>query len=90
MEHYGLSIAEGSEITNLTVPVGTTFPTNDNVGELFFRTDVNVLYVRDNTTWVDASSGSTDALTLEGQAGSYYLDYNNLTNIPTTIDGGTF
>lgn len=82
MKHYGLSLSEGSELTNITVPSGTAFPTNDNVGELFFRTDQNTLYIRDNTTWVTVK----DADLLQGQNGSYYLDLANHTGV---LDGGT-
>lgn len=35
------------------------------------------------------ATGSSDADTLEGEAGAYYLDYNNFTNIPT-IESYTF
>jgi len=51
MENFGLKIAEGSEITNLTIPTGTSFPANDNVGEMFYRTDTNTLHIRNNTGW---------------------------------------
>ena len=59
MENFGLTIAEGSEITNLTVPSGTAFPANDNVGEMFYRTDEDVLYVRNNTEWEAVAMGVT-------------------------------
>jgi hypothetical protein len=55
MKHYGLDIAEGSEVVNLTIPSGTAFPSNDNVGELFFRTDTNTFNVRKNSTWDSVS-----------------------------------
>ena len=51
MKHYGLKVAEGSEITNLTAPVGTAFPANENAGELFFRSDLLDLYIYDGVTW---------------------------------------
>lgn len=82
MKHYGLKIPEGSDITNITVPSGTTFPSNDNAGELFFRTDENKLYIRNNTTWIY----SLDADLLDGENGAYYLAAANITG---TIDGGT-
>ena len=34
----------------------------------------------------DSASTATDAYRLNGQAGSYYLDYNNATNKPTILD----
>ena len=42
--------------------------------------------VNGNTIWHagnDGASSGLDADTLDGQEGSYYLDYNNLTNVPS-------
>lgn len=58
MKIYGPSIAEGSELTNLTVPVGTSFPSNANAGELFYRTDTNILHVHTGTAWNTAADAS--------------------------------
>ena len=51
MKTYGMENAEGSEIINLTVPTGTSFPANPNAGELFFRTDSTTLNVHDGSVW---------------------------------------
>ena len=59
MQNFGIQVAEGSEITNLTIPTGTSFPANDNVGEMFYRTDEDKLYVRNNTEWVVAGGSAT-------------------------------
>jgi len=59
MKHYGLKIAEGSEVTNLTVPTGVTFPANESEGEMFFRTDLDILYLYDGTSWVAVSFPDT-------------------------------
>ncbi len=61
MKHYGLTIAEGSEITNPTVATGTSFPGNESTGELFFRTDTDTLYVWDGTQWDSAGGGASAA-----------------------------
>ena len=45
MKFYGANLAEGSEITNLSIATGTSFHTNPNAVELFFRSDENSLYV---------------------------------------------
>jgi hypothetical protein len=63
MKHYGLSLAEGSEIQNITVPTGTSYPAQPNAGELFFRTDLGELYYHDGTSW---NSTSSSALNLNG------------------------
>ena len=39
---------------------------------------------------VDGVSSGLDADLLDGQHGSYYLNFNNLTNKPTECDGGDF
>jgi len=51
MKIYGAELAEGSEITNMTVATGTAFPGNANKGEMFFRTDTDILYVYNGTSW---------------------------------------
>ena len=38
---------------------------------------------------ITSGGGGTDADTLDGQDGSYYLNYNNFTNTPTLF-GGAF
>lgn len=51
MKHYGLGIAEGSNVTNLTVASGTSFPGSPSTGELFFRSDTGTLMVYDGSAW---------------------------------------
>jgi len=94
MKHYGLSIAEGSEVTNLTVPTGTSFPANDNVGEFFFRTDLNILYVRDNSEWVEVGGSTPTNYIVDNFVGTgSQTDFTASTSIPTdgavliTFDG---
>lgn len=88
MKFYGVDVAEGSTITNITVPSGTSFPPGDNVGELFYRTDEDKLYIRDNNTWIAILVGATnDADTLQGNDSAYHLDLSNATG---TLNGGTF
>ena len=57
----------------------TTTPNDIYVG---MATNVNTLFVD-----IMPNVYSTDSLTLEGNAGSFYLDWNNFTNIPEYIDG---
>lgn len=60
MKHYGLRVAEGSQVTNLTVPSGTSFPENENKAELFYRSDQDKLYLYTGS-WVDIT-GSASSL----------------------------
>lgn len=56
----GISIVEGSNIANLTVASGTSFPAEPSLGELFFKISEG-MHVYDGTTWslVGTGSGST-------------------------------
>jgi len=51
----GLRIEEGSSITNLTIPSGTSFPVGPNnppsSGELFRRTDLNKVFMYQQGVW---------------------------------------
>ena len=51
MRSYGLEIAQSSDITNLTAPSGTAFPSEPHNGELFYRSDSHILYVYGNAQW---------------------------------------
>lgn len=59
MKHYGLKIAEGTQITNTVVATGTSFPSNEDAGELFYRTDQNKLYVYAGSSWSDITAGGS-------------------------------
>ncbi len=48
----GTSTVSGNVVPNLAIASGTTFPTEASVGELFFRTDLDALFIYNNTTWV--------------------------------------
>jgi hypothetical protein len=55
----GLNLIGGSEITNLTVASGTSFPMSPSQGELFFRSDLGKLHIFDGVTW---QASDTDVL----------------------------
>lgn len=59
----GIEVVEGSKVTNLTVASGDSYPSNPNIGELFFRTDQDQLYNYKSTGWAPVGSG--------GGGGSY-------------------
>lgn len=77
-----------------SVDVSDTAPTDPQPGNLWLDTNTGKLFIyyedEDSAQWIQpatAASGGTasDANTLQGQAGSYYLNYNNFTNTPTSI-----
>jgi len=71
--------------------------TNSNFTELYSKVggfpewqlglqgQVLIVGVDGSIQWGSATSSSTDAATLAGQAPSYYLDYDNFANTPTII-----
>lgn len=65
MKHYGLEIPEGSDITNITVPSGTSFPVGPNnppnMGELFYRSDSSILHLYTGTGWAAMPLGTVSA-----------------------------
>lgn len=97
MKHYGadIDVAEGTNIKNLSIPTGVVFPDQANIGELFYKTDVNKLYVCTSDVgspviWSDiyssenSGTGSNlDADTLDGIEGINYLR----SNVDDTFNG---
>jgi hypothetical protein len=77
MIYDSINLLEGSNITNLTAPTGTAYPSNANAGEIFFRTDSpNVgLYTYSGTAWVSAGSGGGSSA------------WSSITGTPTTLSG---
>jgi hypothetical protein len=83
MKIYGGEIAEGSSILNLTVANGTSFPSNPNAAELFYRTDENKLYVHNGTTWVELSTtgAGTSYKHIQSSASTTWTIEHNLNTI---------
>lgn len=51
----GIRLFEGSHIKNASVQTGDEFPPRANGGELFFRTDLQHLFLHNGSTWVQVS-----------------------------------
>ena len=74
----GIRLTELSDITNLTVEAGASFPGDGNIGELFFKTSATSgLYIHDGITWTRVSIGS-DVTT-----------FSITGDVSGTVDGGT-
>lgn len=92
MRHYGLDIAEGTEITNTTVATGTADPSvTPNAGELFFRTDLGKLRIHDGSSWssiLETGDAGISSLLEDGspQLGAA-LDLNGQTIVTTSKFG---
>lgn len=50
MRFDGLTLLDGSDVQNLTITSGVSFPTVPDLGELFYKTSEG-LHVYDGTTW---------------------------------------
>ena len=78
----GIRLVEGSELQNLVVDSGTSFPIPPTQGELFYRTDGanEGLYIYNDTTWVKLQDENIDVSDVNGAAP---LASPNLTGTPT-------
>lgn len=74
----GISLIEGSNITNAVVASGDSFPSLPDIGELYYLTSGTAgLYVYNGSAWTAAGSGGTGGpFTITG-------------DVTGTIDGGT-
>lgn len=57
----GIEILEGSEVINFSFPMGASFPSSPNQGEIFFKTDVKKPYIYVDSAWVEMSTTSSGA-----------------------------
>ncbi len=53
----GITLLEGSKATNLTIASGTAYPSNPDLGELFFRTDLDAVHVYASGGWEALAGG---------------------------------
>lgn len=51
MLYDSITLLQGSEILNMVVASGTSFPGVEDPGELFYRTDLSTLYVYSGSSW---------------------------------------
>ena len=51
MQVGNLELTEGASIKNLTIPSGTSFPANGNLGELFILLPSKVLHIHNGEEW---------------------------------------
>lgn len=87
----GIKLVEGSEVQNLVVDSGTSFPGLSSEGELFYRTDGGneSLYVYNGTDWVkliNSEDSFTSLLPDVVTAGTYK---SVTVNAKGTVTGGT-
>lgn len=78
----GVMLLEGSDIVNLTLPSGTSFPSSPNVGEVFFKTSDNKVYVYYFSDWTAIGGSASSAVTVNSGT--------SLPDINTVADGELF
>lgn len=99
MKSYGSEIAEGGSIKNLTAPSGTSFPTEANLAEFFYRTDEDKLYVCTSLapeTWTESTNsaaGGDGYIHTEAVAATTWTISHNLNetvpSVTVWIDAGS-
>jgi len=56
MKFFGNQDMKEYQVLNLVVDKGPAFPTVYHQGQLFFRTDQDILYIRLSSTWKNLMS----------------------------------
>jgi hypothetical protein len=86
----GITLIEDSRAVNLTVDSGTTFPGSPTTGELFYRTDSDVLYVYSGTAWNStAAGGVVTSVDVAGGGTGLTFSGGPITSSGTITLGGT-
>lgn len=87
MIFYGIELAAGTLVKDLTVEGGTIFPsTNLQKGRMFFNTSSNALFCYDGTNWV--SAGGAGVTSFHNRTGAVTIQATDLvgkineTNLP--------
>ena len=90
----GIEVVEGSRVSNLTVNSGNVFPSNPDVGELFFKTDTDQLYNYRSSGWTPVAAGG-GMFTISGDVsgtidgGVDTLTLNSVNSTPGTFGSAT-
>ncbi len=86
----GLILADSSVAENLQIQNGATLPSSGtNVGELFFNTSNNTLYIHTGSAWagVSGGGGSVSAGDLTGTTLAANVVSSSLTSVGTITSG---
>jgi hypothetical protein len=61
MRYDGINILEGSEINNLTVSSGTSYPSSPEPGQMFFRSDLTKMFIYTGSEWSELAVAESSA-----------------------------
>lgn len=82
-----ITLMEGSDISNLTVDSGASFPATPDMGELFFKTTDQLLYVYNGSIWQSAGSagspGTVTSVAITGPASGIAVSGSPITSSGT-------
>lgn len=84
MKYYGIQLATGTVLQDLTCEGGTSYPsTNLMKGRMFYRTDLGELCVYDGITWehVVTAAGGIVVTSVNGRNGAVVIQTSDLVNI---------
>jgi len=85
----GIELNEGSTLENATIASGPIFPTQPNIGELFFRSDESLLYIHNGTVWSAIASGAETPTIITGDVSGTGTGTVNV-NLAAVGTPGTF
>jgi hypothetical protein len=49
-------------LTLVNITNGTSFPASPTAGDLFFRTDLSIMYVYSGTEWISMGAGAIESV----------------------------
>ena len=84
-----ISLLAGSDIENLVVVSGSTFPASSTIGELFYHTTDSKLYVFTGSIWDGILTSAVSVTSVAGRTGTIILSQADITSLKTT-DSPTF
>lgn len=91
MFHDSIKLFEGSEFSNLVVASGAAYPSSADAGELFFKSDVNKLYVYSGSAWLElGSSGGSSVSSVAGRTGAVTLSASDISGLATVATTGAY
>ena len=90
MKAFGINLSEGSEIGNVTIASGNTFPSNANAGEMFWKTGSNAgFHIHNGTAWITVASDPplkvvTTTVTSNG-SGVWTASYSGFSSVSSVM-----
>lgn len=79
MIYYGIELADGTVVKNLTIESGSILPLDNLIkGRLFFHSTQNTIYVCDGSDWSAIGGSAGGVVTFNGRSGAVTLNSSDL------------